>query len=162
MNCNKAVALDFDRTITQNEGFLSVSYEIPLEQHGWCGFKKIIANFFKGIDLDDITIDGWVEYYMGGKIRMDEIMSFIDLIYNLNSELIILTNNRSMLFNPELIYDFVSVLTRERPFRIVASCTYPNKPSALSDLDRFSDICRKDVKPFNYFLDSEIISIASS
>ena len=138
-----AVVFDFDRTLTQVETFLSSTGPTHVYYHGWNGFKPLVASVLKTSvsDYDDVTPEGWVEYYMGGRERMDAVKSFLKHINENGIDIYVLTNNGSALFNPELLHDFLANLTGGLDIGLIASATHPSKKAALSEIDSFVQVC---------------------
>jgi len=82
------IALDFDRTITMVEGFLTAN-DVKT-------FSMILQNQL----CSDMHL---IEMYMGGKTRLVALQRLLDKIAEKNIKLIILTNNP----NPVIINDFI-------------------------------------------------------
>lgn len=138
-----AVVFDFDRTLTKVETFLSSTGPSLPHFHGWEGFKPLVVSVLKTSisDYDDVTPEGWVEYYMGGRARMDAVKEFLQDINAKGIDIYVLTNNGSALYNPELLNDFLSVLTDGLNIGLIASATHPSKKAALSGIDGFVQVC---------------------
>lgn len=138
-----AIVFDFDRTLTKIETFLSSSWPTPPEKHGWSGFQTLVTEATKmsPAEFADVTIDGWVEYFVGGQKRVDEIKELFNRLYALGLDIFILTNNASALFNPELLLDFLNVLTGGRPLKMICSARHPSKLAALSEQEEFGAVC---------------------
>jgi hypothetical protein len=119
-----AVLIDYDRTLTQLEGsyFLGNSFD---------EFKKTLVAY--GVPSDNLTLEGFVEYYTGGSTRMKMLQSMFDLIYSTpNVSVYILTNNPACFSYSDFFTNVIKVLTKGRLFGLLCSAkTGGNKRTAI-------------------------------
>ena len=130
-----AVLLDYDRTLTQIEGafFIGSSFQ---------EMKKSLETEH-GIPSAALTIDGFVDYYVGGPQRVAMLQGMFDRLYATpDLSVFILTNNPACYNYVELFTEVISVLTRGRPFQLVCSAlTQGNKKTAIQTTPALQSLC---------------------
>jgi hypothetical protein len=143
-----AIFMDFDRTITMCEGIVGQG------SAGLAGIKKYIRDNFSATnpagvaEFEAITMDGFVEMYMGGLQRKQMMQEFFNVLYTVygpSLDFWILTNNSLCSTNRQLLIEFMDVLTGGKPVRFLCGSLYPSKKAAIQDAqqnpDIFTSIC---------------------
>jgi hypothetical protein len=143
-----ALFIDFDRTLTMCEGIVGQG------SGGLAGIKKYIRDNFSATkpaavaEFEAITIDGFVEMYMGGLQRKQMIQEFFNVlstVYGPSLDFWILTNNSLCSSNRQLMIEFMDVLTGGKQVRFLCGSLYPSKKAAIQDSQQnpeiFTTIC---------------------
>ena len=135
---NKRYAIfDFDRTITQIEGFIS-----PPRGHspGMAGFGQFLQKWDKYKSLDITAL--MMMTYLCGADRLPILQSAFDLCKDNGINIVILTNNSICTIDPLLLYDVMSVFNlRKEDFILLCSNQYrgDKKETLKANL---ANICR--------------------
>lgn len=118
-----AVLIDYDRTLTVIEGgfLLGTSLE-DMKEYLYGQIPPPHLDFRD--ELDDLTIEGLVEYYVGGQERMRMLQSFFDFLYENNVSIILLTNNVACPSRRGIFHEIMDVLTRNRPSTVLCGMDF--------------------------------------
>ena len=126
-----AVLFDYDRTITVIEGgyFLSYSFETL---KFYLSQLSLPEQLDLKNDLTNFTLEGFVEYYVGGEERLKMLQEMFDFLYTKNVTVYLLTNNTGCPKSKQLFQDVMGVLTRDRPITIICGAEFGfNKKVAI-------------------------------
>jgi hypothetical protein len=120
---NKRYAIfDFDRTITQIEGFMSPLQEYGLSA-GMKGFSDYIEKF--GTDKSLVITPLMMMKYLCGTDRLPILQSAFNLCKDKHINIVILTNNAICKADPLLIEDLMSVFgLKKKDFILLCSNEY--------------------------------------
>lgn len=137
---NKRYAIfDFDRTITQIEGFISPPQGLGLS-HGMAGFGEFLQKWdkYKSLDITPLMM----MTYLCGADRLPILQSAFDLCKDNGINIVILTNNTICNVDPLLLYDVMSVFNlRKEDFILLCSNQYRgDKKETLKA--HLANICR--------------------
>lgn len=118
-----AVLLDYDRTITEIEGgyFIANSFEELKAQ--FATFRPHYPFVFTR-DLPGFTLEGFVDYYVGGPERVAMLQDMFDFLYERNVAVYLLTNNTACQRARGLFEETMKVLTRGRPIVILCGADF--------------------------------------
>ena len=130
---------DFDRTITQIEGFISPPRGKSLSP-GMAGFGQFLQKWdkYKSLDITPLMM----MTYLCGADRLPILQSAFDLCKDNGINIVILTNNGICTIDPLLLYDVMSVFNlRKEDFILLCSNQYhgDKKETLKANL---ANICR--------------------
>jgi len=134
-NKRLAVFIDYDRTITTIEGgyYLAPSFQELLETFHDLQIDK---KYDLKPHLLGLTIEGFVEYYVGGPTRMSMLQEMFDFLYENDVKCILLTNNTACPTRRPLFEQMMKVLTRGREVFIICGAEYDyDKRKAIQSQD---------------------------
>jgi len=126
-NKNKKLAIffDYDRTLSTIEGGF---YSANSFQELLLNFNALSFSKEQGLDLQPylpaFTLEGFVEYYVGGPSRLAVLKEMFDYLFDNNVTPIILTNNTACPTRKNLFREMVGVLTRKRDIPIICGAEY--------------------------------------
>lgn len=133
-NKRLAVFIDYDRTITTIEGgyLLAPSFQELIER-----FHDLeLGKYDLKEHLLGLTIEGFVEYYVGGPKRMKMLQDMFDFLYQNDVKCILLTNNTACPARKQLFRQMLEVLTKGREIFIICGAEYGyDKRSAIQSQD---------------------------
>ena len=128
---------DFDRTITQIEGFISPPPGYP---PGIDGLGQYLQQWDKYKSLDITAL--MMMKYLCGADRLPILQSAFNLCKNKGINIVILTNNGICTIDPSFLYDVMSVFNLQKEdFKLLCSNQYlGNKRTTL--IANLPNICR--------------------
>lgn len=118
-----AVLIDYDRTITTIEGgwLLAPSFQELLMV---LNDLELPSEYSLKTFLAGLTLEGFVEYYVGGPQRMKMLQEMFDFLYENDVVSILLTNNTACPTRKPLFQQMLQVLTRGREVFIICGAEY--------------------------------------
>lgn len=125
----KAILIDFDRTLSVIEGFSADDYPNTL-------------TFKQRYPQPEITAEGYINYLVGGTVRLYRLRAMLTLLYAQGIDIFILTNNPGCMNSPVYFNDLVSVITEGRPVNYICGLRFGgNKYDAVINTPGFASVC---------------------
>jgi hypothetical protein len=125
----KAILIDFDRTLSVIEGFSSDHYPNTF-------------TFKQRYPQPEITAEGYINYLVGGTVRLYKLRAMLTLLYAQGIDIFILTNNPGCMNSPVYFNDLVSVITEGRPVNYICGLRFGgNKYYAVVNTPGFASLC---------------------
>jgi hypothetical protein len=127
----KAILIDFDRTISLFEGIKLFPRHV------------LLKNSYPQPELAPLTVNGYIEYLVGGTERLRMLQDLFSNLYALNIDIFILTNNSVCITNPIGFDELVKVISQGRPVNYICSkASGGNKHAAIITDPRFATVCQ--------------------
>ena len=134
---NLAVLVDYDRTLTVIEG--GIFFAPSLE-----ALRIRLHELLPEVDSSTLTVEGFVNYSMGGSVRVTMLQDLFDFLYANNVAVYVLTNNGACATAADLFHAVVSVLTKGRPVKYLCGVNFGlDKQKAFQSDESLRPLCSR-------------------
>lgn len=105
-----AVLFDFDRTLSLCEGIFGLRSKSNIDSFD--SYKSYLIQYYKKFqnEIEALKINDMIEYYMGGKERLEYLQSLVETLELSGVALFVVTNNGACPSNRGFYEEFISYL----------------------------------------------------